>query len=222
MQRERSIRVDAATDDLGACQPIWADASIRLEKSMKTAETVKSLAQLAMVVSMANDSNPITSSESTSLFVTQQLMDDLSSSERNVIAIESPVVPDLIAQFRQFAMRSGLPIYLWAAETGIVSLREMDFVVPGSQRLVDALRHVASTLHLGIYLFVGASKDLRPPASGVVRQIARPGAAVEGRKLVFLDKKVRLSEGLDTMVYRIVHDISLRRPPRLRDGRWVV
>jgi len=171
---------------------------------------------------MANDFHPITSSESTSVFVTQQLIDDLSSNERNVIAIESPVVPDLIAQFRQFAMRSGLPIYLWTADAGIVSLREMDFVVPGSQRLVDALRHVASTLHLGIYLFVGANKDLRPPASGVVRQIARPGASVEGRKLVFLDKKVRLSEGLDSMVFRIVHDISLRRPPRLRDGRWVV
>lgn len=156
------------------------------------------------------------------MFVTQQLIDDISNHTRNVIAIESPKVSDLVAQFRQFAMRSGTPIYLWTSNGGIVSLREMDFVVPGSQRLHDALRHVASTLHLGIYLFVGAVKELRPPASVVVRQFARPGNAVAGRKIVFLDSKIFLPEGLDGNVHRIIHDASVRKPPRLRDARWVL
>ncbi len=98
----------------------------------------------------------------------------------------------------------------------------MDFVVPGSQRLNDALRHVASTMHLGIYLFVGASRDLKPPATAVVRQFARPGNAIPGRKIVFLDAKVKLADGVDSYVHRIVHDIAAHKPPRLRDGRWVV
>jgi len=189
---------------------------------MDTPETVKSSLQAAMVSAMPTPSNIITSSESTSVFVTQQLVDSVSNSERNIVAIESPRVTDLMAQFRQYAMRSGTPIYQWTAEEGIVSLREMDFVVPGSQRLNDALRHVASTLHLGIYLFVDATRDLKPPASGVVRQFARPGNAIPGRKIVFLDSKVKLPDGVDAFVHRIVHDIETRKPPRLRDGRWVV
>ncbi len=189
---------------------------------MDSFEPVKSSLQAAMVGTMASGSKHITSSENTSVFVTQQLVDSLSNSERNVVAIESPRIADVMAQFRQFAMRSGTPIYQWTADEGIVSLREMDFVVPGSQRLHDALRHVASTMHLGIYLFVGASKDLRPPATGVVRQFARPGSAIPGRKIVFLDTKVKLTEGVDAFVHRIVHDIEERKPPRLRDGRWIV
>lgn len=189
---------------------------------METPETVKSLLQAAMVGTMPIESNIITSSESTSVFVTPQLVESISNNERNIIAIESPRVADLLAQFRQYAMRSGTPIYQWTADEGIVSLREMDFIVPGSQRLNDALRHVASTMHLGIYLFVGATKELRPPATGVVRQFARPGTAVPGRKIVFLDTKVKLTDGIDAFVHRIVHDIAAHKPPRLRDGRWVL
>lgn len=185
-------------------------------------ETMKSSRQVAIVGAMATESNSTSSAENTSVFVTQQLIDTISNSDRNLIAIESPRVSDLMAQFRQYAMRSGTPIYQWTAEEGIVSLREMDFIVPGSQRLNDALRHVASTMHLGIYLFVGASRDIKPPATAVVRQFARPGSAVPGRKIVFLDAKVKLSDGIDSFVHRIVHDIALRKPPRLRDGRWVI
>jgi hypothetical protein len=188
---------------------------------METPETVKSLLQAAIVGTMPIESNIITSSENTSVFVTPQLVESISNNERNIVAIESPRVGDVIAQFRQYAMRSGTPIYQWTAEDGIVSLREMDFVVPGSQRLNDALRHVASTMHLGIYLFVGATKELRPPATGVVRQFARPGTGVPGRKMVFLDAKVKLTDGVDALVHRIVHDIAARAPPRLRDGRWI-
>ena len=189
---------------------------------MTISETMKSSRQAAILSDMTNGSNIITSSESTSLFVTPQLVDSLSSSEHNIVVIETPRVADILAQFRQYAMRSGTPIYQWTEQEGIISLREMDFIVPGSQRLHDALRHVASTMHLGIYLFVGATRDLRPPASTVVRQFARPGNSIEGRKIIFIDTKVKLTGGIESNVLRIVHDITSRKPPRLRDGRWVV
>ncbi len=182
---------------------------------------MKSGARTANVADMANETVYTSSSETTSLFITEQLLQEISGNERNVVVIESPRVADLAAQFRHFALRSGTPIYLWSADHGIASLRELDFVVPGSQRLPDALRHVIATLHAGIYVFVGASKELKLGQLAVLRQIARPGNAVAGRKLVLLDVKVRLPENMENLVHRIVHDVSTRRPPRLRDGRWV-
>jgi len=165
--------------------------------------------------------HPTTTSESTSIFVTQKLYDDIAGSERHLIVIETNRVPDVVHQFRQFAMRSGGSLYLWTEEIGISNLREADLPVPGSQRLHDALRHIANSLHGGVYVFIGFGKQLRPPATSVIRQLARqtgPGA----KKVVFVDAKVRLPEGLDVFVNRMKHVAEERRPPRLRDGRWVI
>lgn len=165
--------------------------------------------------------HPTTTSESTSIFVTQKLYDEISGSEKHLIVIETARVADVAQQFRQFAMRSGGSLYLWTEDVGITNLREADLPVPGSQRLHDALRHIANSLHGGIYVFIGFAKQLRPPATSVVRQLARqtgPGA----KKVVFVDAKVRLPEGLDVFVNRMVHVAEDKKPPRLRDGRWVV
>lgn len=168
---------------------------------------------------MSGDNRISTTSEATSLFVTPKLYDEIVECEKHLIAIESPRVDDIIAQFRQFAMRSGNSVYHWSEGTGIVSMRESDLTVPGSQRIHDAVRHIQNSLHVGVYLFTGFSKLLRPPVTGVLRQLAKQQG--QARKLVFIDSKVRMPEGLDVFVHRIVHDIETKRPPRLRDGRWV-
>ena len=168
---------------------------------------------------MSGDNRVSTTSEATSLFVTPKLYDEIAECEKHLIAIESPRVDDIIAQFRQFAMRSGNSVYHWAEGVGIVSMRESDLTVPGSQRFHDALRHIQNSLHVGVYLFTGFSKLLRPPVTGVLRQLARQQG--QARKLVFIDAKVRMPEGLDVFMHRIVHDIESKKPPRLRDGRWV-
>lgn len=164
--------------------------------------------------------SPSTTTESTSIFVTQKLYDEILGNDRHLIAIETTRANDIVQQFRQFALRSGGALYLWTEEVGITNLRESDLPVPGSQRLHDALRHIANSLHGGIYVFVGFSKQLRSPATSVIRQLARqtgPGA----KKVVFVDAKVRLPEGLDVFVNRFAHVAEEKKPPRLRDGRWV-
>ncbi|MCC6560464.1 MAG: hypothetical protein IT478_03825 [Xanthomonadales bacterium] len=168
---------------------------------------------------MSAEARVSTTSEATSLFVTPKLYDDIAGCDKHLIVIESPRVDEIIAQFRQFAMRSGNSVYHWSEGTGVVSMRESELTVPGSQRFHEALRHIQNSLHVGVYLFTGFSKLLRPPVTGVLRQLARQQG--HARKLVFIDVKVRMPEGLDAMVHRIVHDIDSRRPPRLRDGRWV-
>lgn len=168
---------------------------------------------------MSQDNRISTTSEATSLFVTPKLYEEIVESDKHLVVIETPRVDDIIAQFRQFAMRSGNSIYHWSEGIGVVSLRESDLTVPGSQRMHDALRHIQNSLHIGVYLFTGFSKLLRPPVTGVLRQLARQQG--QARKLVFIDQKVRMPEGLDAFVLRLVHDMDSKRPPRLRDGRWI-
>ena len=89
------------------------------------------------------------------VFVTPQLFDEIVGDEKSLIAIDTPRVEDVLAQFKQFAVRSGNSIYAWTEGDGITSLRGGDVSVPGSARIADALRYVNASIHFGVYLFVG-------------------------------------------------------------------
>lgn len=166
-------------------------------------------------------------SDSGGVFVTPRLFDRIVESERNIIAIETPRVDELLAQFRHFALRSGNSIYAWSEADGLQSLREGDVSVPGAARLQDALRYVGASLHFGVYVFRGVTAMLRfspvrMQVLALLRQIARskPGSATV-RKLVLIEDKVSLSDGLEEITERFVDEPSERRRFRLRDGRWV-
>lgn len=154
------------------------------------------------------------------VFVTPALFDRIVQSAHNLIAIETSNTADVIAQFRLLALRTGQSVYNWMDEAGIASLRERDLRVPGTKRVTDALRYILQSPQFGVYLFTNYAEHLRPPNTGLLRQIAR-SRAVSGRKVVFVGEQVQLPEGMDAMVERIAHQPGVRTRPRLRDGRWV-
>jgi hypothetical protein len=168
-----------------------------------------------------------TSGESGSLFVTPQLFDRVVSSDRSLIAIETPRGAEILAQFRHFAVRSGNSIYSWNESDGIASLRETEVSVPGSARLPEALRYIQGSMHFGVYLFHELAAQLRfSPARaqvlGLLRQIGRGknmGGAV--RKVVLIDGQVSFSDGVDELFERLRDEPGSGRRLRLRDGRWV-
>lgn len=166
--------------------------------------------------------------ENTSVFVTPQLFERIVGSEGSLVAIDTPRMDDVLGQFRQFALRSGSSVYSWSEGEGITSLRESEMSVPGSQRLADALRYVNGSLHFGVYLFPGLAAHLRfsaqrTQALALLRQIARNrGGGNNVRKLVIIDQRVSLSDGVDDLMTRFVDEPVSRRRLRLRDGRWVV
>jgi hypothetical protein len=168
------------------------------------------------------------SGETGSVFVTPQLFERITSSERNLIAIDTPRGADVLEQFRQFSVRSGNSIYAWAETGGLSSLRESGMSVSGSTRLPDALRYVQGGLHFGVFLFLELNAHIRfSPARAQVlallRQIARGrGSGGAARKIVLIDVHVTLSEGIDEMMERIADEPLGPRRIRLRDGRWIV
>ncbi len=168
------------------------------------------------------------SGESSRWFVTPQLFDRIISGERAVLAIETARADELLAQFRQLAVRSGNSIYAWSEDVGIVSLREGQLTVPGSVRLPEALRYVQSSPQFGLYLFPHLDAHLRTSAQraqiiALLRQFAR-GRAMPGgvRRIVLLGAKFELDKSLDLLIERIADEPEHVRSLRLRDGRWVI
>jgi hypothetical protein len=158
--------------------------------------------------------------DATELFVTPKLFAQIVQSKQNLIAIETNSPADVLAQFRQLALRTGQSVYLWQSNAGITSMREGEVRVPGSARLTDALRYILQSMQFGVYLFTDFGEHLRPPNTGLLRQISRIRTGND-RKVVFIADAIRLPEGLDELVERISHESIAIGRPRLRDGRWV-
>jgi len=168
-----------------------------------------------------------TTGEQSSLFVTPELFERIVASERNLIGIETRRPDEVLDQFRRFAVKASRAIYFWEDGLGLVSLREESVIVPGTTRLIEALRHIHTTLHFGVYMFRGLPESLRFSAMrgqcvAAIRQFARGRwQDANMRKLVLLDLRTGLGDGLDQYVERIVDAPDQVKRLRLRDGRWV-
>ncbi|UXI69656.1 hypothetical protein [Tahibacter amnicola] len=159
--------------------------------------------------------------ESSDLTLSFRLFDRVLASKQNLVVLETKDVAEVVAQFRQFALRSGQSIYQWLDDMGISSLRESEVRVPGSKRMSDALRYILQSMHFGIYLFPDAHSHLRPPNTGLLRQIGRAKGG-NARKVVFIGAPMVMPDSLEEVTEHITHENVTPKRPRLRDGRWVI
>ncbi|HOV58404.1 MAG TPA: hypothetical protein PLN91_11035 [Rhodanobacteraceae bacterium] len=149
------------------------------------------------------------------------LFDRVLASKQNLVVLETADAAAVLEQFRQFARRSGQAIYAWQDEVGLASLREAEMRVPGSKRMTDALRYILQSMQFGIYLFADAAQHLRPPNTGLLRQIGRARGGNE-RKVVFIGPRMTLPDSLEEVAEHLTYEGVRPTRPRLRDGRWVV
>lgn len=154
-------------------------------------------------------------------FVTPKRFDQILQSTKNLIAIETTEVSDVVTQFRQVAVRSGQSIYLWQNDAGLLSLREGEVSVPGLKEIPDVLRHILYSTHFGVYLFNDFTELLHMPNSNILRQIARSPTA-NNRKIVLIGKRTKFPEGIEEHIEHMVHEIKTNGRPRLRDGKWLL
>jgi len=153
-------------------------------------------------------------------FVTPKLFDRIVQSSRNLVAVETVDADEVLDRLRALAMRTGQSIYCWQEDAGITSLREREVRVPGSKRVSDALRYILQSMQFGIYLFTDFADHMRAPNIGLLRQIGRGGGG-KGRKVVFVGAAMKMPDGLDLLVERVVYEPGVKSRPRLRDGRWI-
>jgi hypothetical protein len=153
--------------------------------------------------------------------LTSRLFDRVIASKQNLVVVDTSDKTELLAHFRQLAVRSGQSVYLWQDDLGISSLREGEVRVPGSKRMADALRYILQSMHFGIYLFTEVEGHLRPPNIGLLRQIGRAKGGNE-RKVVFIGADLTLPDSLEEMTEHLNYARVTPQRPRLRDGRWVI
>ncbi len=69
----------------------------------------------------------------------------------------------LADQLSVYHSLTGRVAYHWNAGSGIKRFDLQHITIPKTQRLIDALYHVANTQHFGIFLFTGFNDGLQAP-----------------------------------------------------------
>lgn len=149
-----------------------------------------------------------------------QLLERIVESPQNLVLLEVAQPATMVDQLRMVTRRSGQALYLWQEDTGMLSLREGDMLVPGSKRLTDALRFVRRSMHFGIYLIDADIDALRPPDLALLLQIARLRDA-PSRRVVLMAPELAVHDSLEPLSLRLSISGGDQARPRLRDGRWV-
>jgi len=150
-----------------------------------------------------------------------RLVEDLMASSARVLVVHTPSSKAVIKEFRRVARLTGKSIYRYSESIGIYSLKDGDFVVPGSKRLPDALRYIQQSMHYGIYLLDNIAASLRQPNLGLLRQLSRARAGND-RKVILVGTDLRIPAGLSESVMQFTHQHVLPTRPRLRDGKWIL
>ncbi|RDS80434.1 hypothetical protein DWU98_13440 [Dyella monticola] len=127
----------------------------------------------------------------------------------------------LVEQFRAIARHNGQSVYLWKPESGMENLREAHALVPGSQRLGNALRYIQQSIHFGVYLLFPFPLPMVPTESALLRQLARAPAG-HVRRVVLIDAQSALVSSVDDVAVRLGDTTHMMQRPRLRDGRWLL
>jgi hypothetical protein len=150
-----------------------------------------------------------------------RLVEDLMGCAARVLVVHTPSAHAVLKEFRRVARLTGKSIYRYTEEVGIHSLKDGDFIVPGSKRLPDALRYIQQSMHYGIYLLDDISSSLRQPNLGLLRQLGRARTGND-RKVILIGSDLRIPAALAESVMQFTHQHVLPTRPRLRDGKWVL
>lgn len=152
------------------------------------------------------------------------LMERIVESPNLLVAIETPRPEAILDQLRQSSLREGQAVYHFVPGVGVGSLRQPGVHVPGTRGAYDALRHIDTSSHFGIYVFHPVSTLGLVAGSAVLTRLQALAAAAETavakKRIVLLDRYIGLDALLEPATTR-VYDRPERAGRRLRNGRWV-
>lgn len=153
------------------------------------------------------------------VLVTTKMFESLLSADRNLIVMSTPEPLVALSQLCQLAMRGGQAVYSWEPGLGIAPMRDLRARIASTERLGDALRYIQHSRHFGIYVLVGAERELLAEHTGLLQAISEDGSPAT-RKLAFLCSSFNMPADLvDSVEYLRCNGASTARL-RLRDGKW--
>lgn len=128
----------------------------------------------------------------------------------------------LIEGLRMISVRSGMAIYIWSANKGMVNIKSRQTPLPATRSVLEALKYASKNHYFAVYVFPCIDgKDLLelkstlPKANNFLK-------VNDNTKFLFLTNENANFNFLESRAQEIVLDNQHAKKYKLRDGKWVL
>jgi len=136
--------------------------------------------------------------------------------------IASEFTDEIIESLRQISIRSGMAIYIWSSEQGLVNIKSRQMPLPATHTVLEALKYASKNHHFAVYVFPAVNnKDLLEIKSTLPR--ATEFLQVnENTRFLFLTSTKSNFNFLSVNANEIALHNQNTKKYKLRDSQWVL
>ena len=138
--------------------------------------------------------------------------------------LESNNKDEVIEALRQISVRSGLTIYIWSSDVGMVDIKSRQTPLPATTTIMDALKYANKNHYFAVYVFpILNNKDLLDLKTSLPTfQNIFNAKANKNTKFLFLTDKETSFHYLVSHGEKIELVNKNTKQYKLRDGKWVL
>lgn len=136
--------------------------------------------------------------------------------------IASDITDEIIDSLRQISIRSGLAIYIWSSEQGLVNIKSRQMPLPATRSILEALKYASKNHYFAVYVFPAINnKDLLEVKSTLPSATEYLNTNENTRFLFLLNKKANFNFMQANAAEILLHNQNTKKY-KLRDSQWVL
>ncbi len=136
--------------------------------------------------------------------------------------ISSQKTEEIIDALTQISVRSGMAVYIWMSNSGLVNIRSRQTPLPATRSVLEALKYATKNHYFAVYVFPGINNaDLLELKSTLPSATAYLDVNDNTRFLFLMNEDMNFN-----FLERNAEEIELEnryvKKYKLRDAKWVV
>lgn len=136
--------------------------------------------------------------------------------------IASDVTDEIIESLRQISVRSGMAIYIWSSEQGLVNIKSRQMPLPATRSILDALKYASKNHYFAVYVFPAVNKKDLLEIKSTLPSATEYLKINENTRFLFLINKKSNFNFMSTNANEIALHNQNTKKYKLRDSQWVL
>ena len=128
----------------------------------------------------------------------------------------------IIEALRQISVRSGMAIYIWSANAGLVNIKSRQTPLPGTKSVLEALKYATKNHYFAVYVFPGINNIDLLEIKSTLPTASRFLEVNKNTRFLFLVEENIVFSYLNKNGEEIELVNKHSQKYKLRDSKWVL
>jgi len=129
---------------------------------------------------------------------------------------------EIIEGLRVISVRSGMAIYIWSSQMGLVNIKSRNTPLPGTQSVIEALKYATKNHYFAVYVFPGIEQNELLEIKSTLPTATNYLEVNENTRFLFLIDESANFNFLTVNAEEIELVNRHTKKYKLRDSKWVL